>query len=130
MFHPLCVSSILTHFLPFHHAGPFFFKDSQAPSYGLGIGAILVCNILEMLLFFVIRCVYVRRNTLRDREQAKVLADGVSEAVPHVNETTFSDLTDKQNVKYVLPATPSLHNPRQRTNIVTMCDTVSDMFIR
>lgn len=24
-------------------AGPFFFVDDQAPTYGLGIGAILVC---------------------------------------------------------------------------------------
>ena len=76
--------------------GPFFFIDSQAPTYGLGIGAIMVCNILEMLLFFIFRLIYAHRNKVRDRRQAEQDQQGL----PHENATTFSDLTDRQNPKY------------------------------
>ncbi|VDB93799.1 unnamed protein product [Peniophora sp. CBMAI 1063] len=77
--------------------GPFFFIDSQAPSYGLGIGAIMVCNILEMILFYMFRLIYAHRNKVRDRRQAEQDAQG---SVPHENATTFSDMTDRQNPNF------------------------------
>lgn len=41
----------------------------------------------------------MRANAARDRAAAALVDDGKSEAVPHVNETAFLDLTDKENIK-------------------------------
>ncbi|KAM0746975.1 MFS general substrate transporter [Meredithblackwellia eburnea MCA 4105] len=80
-------------------AGPFFYKANQAPSYHLGIGSMLVCNCLEVLIIFALRVVLKRANAQKEKAAAALIKDGQSEAVPHVNETAFNDLTDKQNVK-------------------------------
>jgi len=59
----------------------------------------LVCNVIEFFIFFVFRYLFARENRLRDEEKAKYIAEGMSEAVLHENETAFSDMTDKQNPK-------------------------------
>ncbi|ORY88561.1 major facilitator superfamily domain-containing protein [Leucosporidium creatinivorum] len=83
-------------------AGPFFYKSNQAPSYRLGIGSMLVANCLEVAILLLLRLSFIARNKLRDRQLENVVgADGSkSEAVPHENETTFSDLTDGQNPNF------------------------------
>lgn len=84
-------------------AGPFFYKSDQAPSYRLGIGSMLVSNCLEVLVILALRLTFIHANKKRDAQLAEMgVGDGKSESVPHVNETTFSDLTDVQNPKYVL----------------------------
>jgi len=81
--------------------GPFFYRQQDAPSYKFGIGSMLVCNCLEVLVFLALRLVLMRQNRIRDNKKKEVLPDGVSEAVPNANETAFSDMTDQENVKYV-----------------------------
>jgi hypothetical protein len=79
-------------------AGPFFFKSNQAPGYRLGIGAILVANCLELLLFIVFRFVFIWENKKKDREAEEKKAQGIDE-VPSDHQTAFADLTDRQNPK-------------------------------
>lgn len=52
-----------------------------------------------MFIFGAMRVIYIRRNAARERKAAALIADGHSAAVPDINETAFSDLTDRQNVK-------------------------------
>lgn len=68
----------------------------------------LVCNCLEVITIFALRIVFQRANAARDRAVVKLEDDGKSEAVPHVNETAFSDLTDRQNIKRVTLSSSSL----------------------
>ncbi|KAL8278810.1 hypothetical protein RQP46_008879 [Phenoliferia psychrophenolica] len=68
-------------------------------SYRLGIGSMLCCNCLEVVTIFALRVVFQRENARRERDAAALVDDGKSEAVPHVNETAFLDLTDKENIK-------------------------------
>lgn len=84
-----CVGSI---------ASPFFYKASQAPTYPLGIASMLATNILELLCFVWLRWYLIRQNKKKDAVRAQA-----ESGVPHVNATTFSDLTDKQNPKWVVP---------------------------
>ncbi|CAK5268117.1 unnamed protein product [Mycena citricolor] len=74
-------------------ASPFFYHSNQAPTYHLGIGSMLVANILELCIFVVLRVILAREN--RKREQAAANGKVVEE-----NETTFKDLTDKQNPNF------------------------------
>ncbi|ORY28022.1 major facilitator superfamily domain-containing protein [Naematelia encephala] len=77
-------------------AGPFFYKSNQAPSYHLGIGSILVCNCLELALFFAFRFAFIWENKKKERQRAQ-LGDVTEEAL---NRTAFADLTDKQNPNF------------------------------
>lgn len=79
-------------------SSPFFYHANQAPKYHLGIGSMLVSNVLELGVFVLLRIVLARENAKRDREQN--LKEGAALDLPHINETTFADLTDKQNVKW------------------------------
>lgn len=59
----------------------------------------LACNILEVFILIVLRVYLARENSKRaELAAAKDTLSGGGK-VPHINETTFSDLTDKQNVK-------------------------------
>ncbi|WOO81915.1 putative transporter [Vanrija pseudolonga] len=78
-------------------AGPFFYKTNQAPKYSLGIGSLLVANILELLLFFVFRFAFIWENKKKERQRAQYRAEG--RALPTVAETAFANMTDKENPK-------------------------------
>lgn len=78
-------------------AGPFFYKTEQAPSYHLGIGSMLCCNCLEVVVLIALRFILARENGKRIRAAAAI--EDAGGEVPDVNATAFSDLTDKQNVK-------------------------------
>ncbi|PVF94513.1 MFS general substrate transporter [Serendipita vermifera] len=77
-------------------AGPFFFKSNQAPSYRLGIGAMLVANCIELLIFALFRAIFIWENKKRDR----LAAENKSGAAPSDNQTAFADLTDRQNPNF------------------------------
>lgn len=76
--------------------GPFFFRSEQAPTYPLGIGAMLVANCIELVIFACFRFVFIRENRRRD----KVAAELGQETIPDSNATAFADLTDRQNVNF------------------------------
>ncbi|KAJ7157616.1 major facilitator superfamily domain-containing protein [Mycena crocata] len=78
-------------------SSPFFYHADQAPTYHLGIVSMLVSNVLELGVFVLLRIYFVRENARREQERSE--KEGVSVEIPHVNEATFADLTDKQNVK-------------------------------
>lgn len=80
-------------------AGPFFFKSNQAPGYRFGIGAMLVANCLELLLFFVFRFVFIWENKKKDRLAKERKLQGIEDEVPSDHQTAFADLTDRQNPK-------------------------------
>lgn len=81
-------------------AGPFFYKENQAPVYSLGIWSMIVSHLLEVvvvsLLWFLLR----RENRKRDQLQnIEDTADpGRQEA--EMDSTAFSDLTDKENSNF------------------------------
>jgi hypothetical protein len=78
-------------------AGPFFFKSEQAPTYRLGIGAILVCNCLEFLMFLVFRFLFIRANKQKEAERA-ARAAGVK---TDENLTALADITDWENPNFI-----------------------------
>ncbi|OAA62152.1 Major facilitator superfamily domain, general substrate transporter [Cordyceps fumosorosea ARSEF 2679] len=78
---------------------PFFYKDSQAPSYRLGIGSLLAANCIELLLFFVLRYAFKWENRKKEKLRAAMRESG--EGVAALNETAFMDLTDTQNPNFV-----------------------------
>jgi hypothetical protein len=78
---------------------PFFYLTEQAPKYQLGIGSLLVANCLELGLFVAFRYVFIWENKKKDRVVAEMIANG--QTVPREVDTAFSDLTDKENLKWV-----------------------------
>ncbi len=78
---------------------PFFYKDDQAPSYQLGIGSLLTANCIEVLLFFVFRYAFKWEN--RKKEKLRAAMQETSEGVAALNETAFTDMTDKENPNFV-----------------------------
>lgn len=88
-----CVGSI---------ASPFFYKTSQAPSYTLGIGSLLVSNVIEFLLFFVLRFSFKWENQRKERiRQAQRENGNLKNGVDSLNATAFQNLTDKENPNFV-----------------------------
>ncbi|KAJ5806844.1 hypothetical protein N7474_010436 [Penicillium riverlandense] len=81
-------------------ASPFFYRSDQAPTYRLGIGSLLVANCIELLLFFVIRYMFIWENRRKEKER-EILREQVGEDGPTLNATAFADLTDKQNPNFV-----------------------------
>lgn len=83
-------------------SSPFFYKDDQAPSYHLGIGSLLVANILEFLLFFVFRFAFIWENKLKEKQREALRSQGIISDDPNgLNTTAFEDLTDKTNPNFV-----------------------------
>lgn len=78
---------------------PFFYKESQAPSYQLGIGSLLAANCIEVILFFVFRYAFIWEN--RKKERLRAAMEETSEGVAALNETAFTDMTDKENPNFV-----------------------------
>ncbi|KAK7443729.1 hypothetical protein VKT23_015511 [Stygiomarasmius scandens] len=84
-------------------SGPFFYRAQDAPTYRLGIGSMLVCNCLEVVIFILLRLYFIRANRVRNDKAAaenKTLSTTETGPVPHQNETAFADLTDWQNVNF------------------------------
>lgn len=77
-------------------AGPFFYKESQAPKYGLGIGSLLVANCIEFVLFFVLRYAFIYENRKKAKLREELAASGRQVSV---QDTAFANMTDKQNPK-------------------------------
>jgi hypothetical protein len=75
---------------------PFFYKQSQAPSYKLGIGSILVCNCIELLIFVFLRFAFKWEN----KKKEKLRAERGPVTQDDLNATAFQDLTDKQNPNF------------------------------
>ncbi|KJR81973.1 uncharacterized protein SPSK_03257 [Sporothrix schenckii 1099-18] len=87
-------------------SSPFFYKADQAPKYALGIGSLLVTNIIELLLFFVFRYSFIYENKRKQRQRAalQTAAENGNEGastVPGLNETAIGDLTDRENPNFV-----------------------------
>ncbi|KAI1337568.1 major facilitator superfamily domain-containing protein [Xylariaceae sp. FL0016] len=78
--------------------GPFFYIDSQAPSYHLGIGSILVSNCLELLIFIAFRFIFMYENKKKENKRAALRERGEDRAL---NETAFTDITDNENPNFV-----------------------------
>lgn len=81
-------------------AGPFFYLDSQAPSYQLGIGSLLTCNILELIIFIVFRYSYKWENKRKEKARSSEPGRTTDEQREELNSTAFTDLTDKQNPNF------------------------------
>jgi len=81
-------------------ASPFFYKSTQAPSYHLGIGSLLVANCLEFALFFVFRYAFIWENKKKEKLRESLRLSGVDPANT-ANSTAFADLTDKENPNFV-----------------------------
>lgn len=75
-------------------AGPFFYKDDQAPRYPLGIWSMIVSHFIEIALVLVLRTALALENRRRDRVQ------GIEGREWGLDETAFSDLTDKENLNF------------------------------
>lgn len=84
-------------------ASPFFYKTDQAPTYKLGIGSLLFANVLEFVLFFVFRYVFIFENKKKQRMRADMIASGQMDGSNDLNATAFVDMTDteNQNFEYV-----------------------------
>ena len=80
-------------------ASPFFYKSSQAPSYHLGIGSLLVANCIELALFFIFRYSFIWENKRKERQRAALRESGGALA-DQLNETAFTDMTDKENPNF------------------------------
>ncbi|KAF3407224.1 hypothetical protein DPV78_001288 [Talaromyces pinophilus] len=81
-------------------ASPFFYKSNQAPTYRLGIGSLLVANCIELLIFVLLRYVYIWENRGKEREREVLRERGEMDAFTQ-NATAFRDMTDKQNPNFV-----------------------------
>ncbi|GAB1203098.1 hypothetical protein APSETT445_001724 [Aspergillus pseudonomiae] len=82
-------------------AGPFFYKEAQAPRYPLGIWSMIVSHFVEIVLVAVLRTALAWENRRRDRLQG-VGPGGEGEEARQweMDRTAFSDLTDKENLNF------------------------------
>ncbi|KAI5206927.1 MFS general substrate transporter [Aureobasidium subglaciale] len=78
-------------------ASPFFYRQEQAPSYPLGIGSLLTANCIEVLLFGVLRYAFIWENKRKEKTRLRMRESGEAAAL---NDTAFSNLTDKQNPNF------------------------------
>ncbi|KAI9741647.1 MAG: hypothetical protein M1834_000031 [Cirrosporium novae-zelandiae] len=69
--------------------GPFFFLDDQAPTYGLGVGMMFFCIVVQVLSILGIWGVLWRRNRRRGRE----VVEGSEQ---QARDEALLDLTDWQ----------------------------------
>jgi hypothetical protein len=80
-------------------ASPFFYKTSQAPSYSLGIGSLLVANCIELVLFFIFRYAFIWENDRKEKQRDVLRASG-NHQTDDTNATAFRDMTDKENPNF------------------------------
>ncbi|KAL5349342.1 hypothetical protein ACLOAV_005632 [Pseudogymnoascus australis] len=81
-------------------ASPFFYRTEQAPNYPMGIGSLLAANIIEVILFFVFHYAYKYENRCKEKQRAELRASGEMEN-NDLNDTAFTDMTDKENPNFV-----------------------------
>ncbi|GAM40261.1 hypothetical protein TCE0_038f12476 [Talaromyces pinophilus] len=79
-------------------SSPFFYIADQAPSYHLGIGSLLVANVLELITFFVLRWAFKRENRMKERNRVALREAGVG--IDDADATAFHDMTDKENPNF------------------------------
>ncbi|GLA83683.1 hypothetical protein AtubIFM56815_007888 [Aspergillus tubingensis] len=77
-------------------AGPFFYKESQKPTYDLGIWSMIVCHLVEVVLISALGLLLRWENKRRDRIQSQ-MAGGLEGR--DLDSTAFLDLTDRENLK-------------------------------
>lgn len=88
-----CIGSIVS---------PFFYLATDAPSYHLGIGSLLVSNVIEFLLFFVFRYAFKLENRRKERHRTALRENGImTDGTSGLNATAFQNLTDKENPNFV-----------------------------
>lgn len=63
----------------------------------MGIGSLLVANVIEFALFFVFRYAFIWENKKKAKTRAMLREVGGEESL---NETAFGDLTDKENPNF------------------------------
>lgn len=78
-------------------AGPFFYKESQSPTYSLGIWSMIVSHLVEVVLILTLGLLLARENSRRDRIQSQ--DEGGMEG-RDLDATAFSDLTDRENSNF------------------------------
>ncbi|KAI4248754.1 MAG: hypothetical protein LQ352_005818 [Teloschistes flavicans] len=79
-------------------AGPFFYKTSQSPTYSLGIWSMIVSHLMEVVVILLLWFLLSKENKRRDRIQSE--EEGGLEG-RDLDSTAFSDMTDRENLKYV-----------------------------
>ncbi|KAF9891260.1 hypothetical protein FE257_004824 [Aspergillus nanangensis] len=77
-------------------AGPFFYKESQKPSYELGIWSMIVSHLIEVVLISTLGLLLRWENKKRDRIQSQM--EGGLEG-RDLDATAFLDMTDRENLK-------------------------------
>ncbi|KAJ5620958.1 hypothetical protein N7510_004942, partial [Penicillium lagena] len=80
-------------------AGPFFYKEDQKPTYSLGIWSMIVSHLIEACLITTLGLLLRWENKKRDRIQSQM--EGGLEG-RDLDSTAFLDLTDRENLKYVI----------------------------
>jgi len=87
---------------PSHNEGsPLTFLLSR-PSYPLGIWSMIVSHLLEVCVILTLRFLLARENKKRDRIQSE-RAGGLEGR--DLDATAFSDMTDRENLKYAFLTT-------------------------
>lgn len=81
-------------------AGPFFYKTDQSPTYSLGIWSMIVSHLLEVCTIITLWLLLSNENRRRDRIQS---AEPGGLEGRDLDATAFGDLTDRENLKCVLP---------------------------
>lgn len=66
--------------------------------YHFGIGSLLVSNVIELSIFFILRYAFIWENVRKEKLREAQRAQGVTVSD---NETAFQDLTDKENNNFV-----------------------------
>jgi hypothetical protein len=82
-------------------AGPFFYKTNQSPTYSLGIWSMIVSHLLEVCTIITLWLLLSNENRRRDRIQS---AEPGGLEGRDLDATAFGDLTDRENLKCVLPS--------------------------
>ncbi|OJJ72448.1 hypothetical protein ASPBRDRAFT_195155 [Aspergillus brasiliensis CBS 101740] len=78
-------------------AGPFFYKESQKPTYDLGIWSMIVCHLIEVVLISMLGLLLRWENKRRDRIQSQ-MPGGLEGR--DLDSTAFLDLTDRENLNF------------------------------
>ncbi|CBF77966.1 putative MFS allantoate transporter [Aspergillus nidulans FGSC A4] len=78
-------------------AGPFFYLESQKPTYSLGIWSMIVSHLIEAVLISTLGLLLRWENKKRDRIQSQM--EGGLEG-RDLGATAFLDLTDRENLNF------------------------------
>lgn len=93
-------------------SGPFFYKNSQAPRYSLGIWSMVISHLLEVVLILTLRYLLKRENDKRNMIRGLDIRGEISEGEVVTDEnveekrrkeldaTAFADLTDRENLNF------------------------------